>query len=134
MKNIKVSGILLLLLLPIFLFSQTLDEVKNKKEIIPLLSHNWQGVLKIDSTIEIYPPAESFTSIHFFADCSVTMNTLTNAKGTWSYDVKTRTLTLKFSNKVFKWNLIKLTDKELIFKSDKDEISKEVRLWKVEES
>ena len=99
-----------------------------------MLSHEWNAVLRIDSTIELYPPAESFSSIHFFADCSVTMNTLTNTKGTWSYDVKTRTLTLKFSDKVLKWNLIKLTDKELIFKSERNEISKEVRLWRIEES
>lgn len=133
-KNIKVTSLLLPLLIPVFLFSQTLDEVKNKKEIIPLLSHNWKADLKTDSTVVLYPPPETFSSIHFFADGSVSMNTLTDAKGTWSYDVKTRTLILTFSDHVLKWNLIKLTDKEMIFKSDRNKISKEVRLWRIEES
>ena len=127
----KLMNVILVILLPLFLHSQNLGGIKKESGIIPLLCHNWNIDFKSDSLVKQLPPAEILSTIKFISDGSVIITTGSPVKGYWNYDIKSQHLILKIDNKVLKWKILKLTDKEMFLEmNDFSGSSRKMYLWR----
>ncbi len=130
-KHKKLLNVILVILLPLFVHSQNLEGIKKESGIISLLCHNWNIDFKTDSLVKQLPPAEISSTIKFISDGSVLITTGSPVKGYWNYDKKSQNLILKMDNKVLKWKILKLTDKEMVLEMNDDiGVSKRKYLWR----
>jgi Lipocalin-like domain len=108
-----------LLAILLFVFGSAFSQTQTEKQVKDLLVHKWKLTHMEEGGQKIAVPAEFGDSfLDFNADGTITeIDSKSQEKGKWSYDHKTKTITSEVKKEVVKYEVIKITDTELVIKA-----------------
>jgi len=106
----------------LFIGASTFAQTQSEKETNDLLSHKWKLTFVEMGGQKIPPPAEAGDSfLDFKADGSLLqIDTTGEEKAKWTYDHKTKTITTVDKDGTEKYEIIKISETELIVKATEE--------------
>lgn len=127
MKKIPLLAILL------FVFASSFAQTQTEKEVKDLLVHKWKLTHMGQGGEKTAVPTEFGDSfLDFKADGTITeIDSKGQEKGKWSYDHKTKTVTSTVKEEVMKYEVLKITETELVIKATIEEMTMSLFLKRV---
>jgi len=114
-----------LLAILLFIGASTFAQTQTEKEIKDLLAHKWKltHIEQAGQKMPV-PPEMGDSFLDFKADGTILMiDSEKEEKGKWSYDHKTKTVTTKSEEEVQKFEVIKISETELLIKATMEEMT-----------
>ncbi len=114
-----------LFIILLFIGASALAQTQTEKEVKDLLVYKWKLTHMEQGGQKIAVPAEFGESfLDFKADGTILMiDSEKQEKGKWTYDHKTKTVTTESEGEVQKFEIVKLTETELVMKGTVEEMT-----------
>ena len=122
-----------LLAIVLFLITASFAQTQTEKEVKDLLAHKWKLTHMEEGGQKIAIPTEFGDSfLDFNADGTITeIDSKGQEKGKWTYDHKTKTITSEVKKEVVKYEVIKITETELVIKATLEDMVMNLHMKRV---
>jgi len=110
-------------------YGQLPEGIRKQKDIKQALCYTWNLSYKVGFTTALEEPTESLSTIVFFDNGSLVINTASPKVASWNYDRKSHLLILNPGSQTEQYKILKLTNKELLLQRI-DSSETQIQYWR----